>query len=365
MSALLGSGANYGSYQVLGNLSVLHSITPKAGTFKRSLDLKTGIYTTSFTSDDGAEYKTEIFCNYPDSVCIYQLNSTSTLPDVSVKIENQLVDAQVVNSTCGNGYAQLQGVTQIGPPLGMKYMSIARTIGSRMNNTKCTNGTLIIPSQPNVRSISIIFGAGTDYDQTKGNAANDYSFRGDDPSPYVQSVTKAAGSKSYEELKQAHLDDYSKLMETFTLELPDPQNSASTETSVLFNQYDSSKGDPFVEALLFDYSRHLLISSSRQNSLPANLQGRWSEGLTAAWSADYHANINIQMNYWAAEQTGLGEIQEGLWKYMRDTWVPRGTETAKLLYGAPGWVVHNEVNVFGHTAMKENAHWTNGKNCLP
>lgn len=65
------------------------------------------------------------------------------------------------------------------------------------------------------------------------------------------------------------------------------------------------------------------------------------------------------MNYWGAEQTGLGSIQDGLWRYMLDTWVPRGTETAKLLYGVPGWVTHDEMNIFGHTGMKEEAKWAN------
>jgi alpha-L-fucosidase 2 len=101
----------------------------------------------------------------------------------------------------------------------------------------------------------------------------------------------------------------------------------------------------------------MLITSSRDNSLPANLQGRWAEQLSPAWSADYHANINLQMNYWAADQTGLTKTQPALWNYMQDTWVPRGTETARLLYNASGWVTHSEMNIFGHTAMKDDATW--------
>lgn len=63
------------------------------------------------------------------------------------------------------------------------------------------------------------------------------------------------------------------------------------------------------------------------------------------------------MNHWGIDQTGLGGLQVALWNYIEDTWVPRGTETAQLLYGAPGWVVHDEVNIFGHTAMKDTAYW--------
>jgi alpha-L-fucosidase 2 len=81
--------------------------------------------------------------------------------------------------------------------------------------------------------------------------------------------------------------------------------------------------------------------------------------VTASWSADYHPNINVQMNHWTAGQTGLTGLQSPLWDYMANTWVPRGSETAKLLYNAPGWVVHNEMNVFGHTGMKSDTLWAN------
>ena len=179
----------------------------------------------------------------------------------------------------------------------------------------------------------------------------------------MNKVTSAAASKSYERLLRAHLRDYQALESAFSLNLPDPNGSADKETADLISAYtaDRSTGDPFVEALLFDYSRHLLISSSRPGSLPANLQGRWTEELNPAWSADYHANINLQMNYWAADQTGLGSTQDALWDYMELNWVPRGSETARLLYDADGWVVHNEMNIFGFTAMKEGASWANCK----
>jgi alpha-L-fucosidase 2 len=208
--------------------------------------------------------------------------------------------------------------------------------------------------------LTLVIAAATDYDQKRGTAAHAYDFRGEDPGPFVERVTSRAAKKTYEQLLAAHLRDYTSLQGAFTLDLPDRSGSAGVETSVLLSNYHSSdSGDPYLEGLLFDYSRHLLISSSRQNSLPANLQGRWAEGLYSAWSGDYHANINLQMNYWAADQTGLAEPQMALWNYMADTWVPRGAETAKLLYNAPGFVVHNEMNIFGFTAMKEGASWAN------
>lgn len=120
-------------------------------------------------------------------------------------------------------------------------------------------------------------------------------------------------------------------------------------------------GGSYVESLLFDYARHLFISSSRETSLPPNLQGVWADGTSTAWSGDYHTNINLQMNHWFVNQVGLGNLQTALWRFIKDTWVPRGSETAKLLYNAAGWVVHDEINIFGHTGMKSDAKSSNCK----
>ena len=76
--------------------------------------------------------------------------------------------------------------------------------------------------------------------------------------------------------------------------------------------------------------------------------------MTAAWSADYHLDVNLQMNHWGVDETGLGALQVSLWNFIENTWIPRGTETAQLLYDAPGWVTHDSINIFGATGMKAN-----------
>jgi alpha-L-fucosidase 2 len=315
----------------------------------------------------GAELTTSVFCSYPDHVCVYHVSTTSTtlLLELTLGFENTLVEKNLLDVTCGDDYVRLRGVTQAGPPEGLKYDSIARVTRDSHAATRCSEdgSSLSISTRKGQKTVTVVVGAGTNFDQTKGNAEHDYSFKGADPAAYVKKATSAAASKKYEHLLRAHLRDYQALESAFSLNLPDPNGSAEKETADLISAYtaDRSTGDPFVEALLFDYSRHLLISSSRPGSLPANLQGRWTEELNPAWSADYHANINLQMNYWAADQTGLGLTQDALWDYMELNWVPRGSETARLLYDADGWVVHNEMNIFGFTAMKEGASWANCK----
>ena len=163
------------------------------------------------------------------------------------------------------------------PPVGVKYNAIARVIGGGHSSccSNTTSGTPNIPSICETRSIGFIISAGTNYDQTKGNAASGFSFRGDGPGPYIEKVISAAVAKSTTILSSAHIKDYQILSEAFSLELPDPSNSAGVETSILIGRCTSDgTGDPFLEPLLSNYSRHLFISPSRDNSLPPNLQCR-------------------------------------------------------------------------------------------
>ncbi|KAH7407236.1 Six-hairpin glycosidase-like protein [Cadophora sp. MPI-SDFR-AT-0126] len=362
VEGLLGSCDNYGTYQVFGNLSVAIDGVNASTNYKRSLDLENGIHTTFYTANNGNNYTTTVYCSFPDQVCVYDLSSSAALPQITIKLERQLGDQTLVNSTCSDQSVRLSGVTQIGPPLGMKFDGMARLI-TRTQTAYCSTkdvGALVVPAGSQIRQLSLGFGAGTNFDQKAGNEASGYSFKGPDPGPYVEKVTAAAASKTQLDLRGAHISDYKALSGAFKLEVPDTTGSANTETSVLVSKYSASGvGDPYLESLLFAFGRHLFISSSRANSLPPNLQGRWAENIYASWGADYHANINIQMNLWGADQTGLGGLQASVWNYMQDSWVPRGTDTARLLYDAPGWVTHNEMNIFGHTGMKCAAEWAN------
>jgi alpha-L-fucosidase 2 len=160
----------------------------------------------------------------------------------------------------------------------------------------CTaSGSLLIPSNGKTNAITLAFAAGTNYDQKNGNAATNYSFKGVDPAAAVLSTIQAVSKKPYAEIYNAHVRDHSDLFSQFTLDLPDPDNSANVPTATLMTDYIYEVGNPFVESLLFDYGRYLFIASSRPGSLPPNLQGIWTESLTPAWSADYHVDINLQM----------------------------------------------------------------------
>jgi alpha-L-fucosidase 2 len=177
-----------------------------------------------------------------------------------------------------------------------RVQALAMQTQRKSASPSCTqSGSLLIPSDGKTEAIALVFAAGTNYDQKKGNAANDYSFKGVDPEAAVLSTVQEASKKAYEDIYSAHVTDHGNLFRQFTLDLPDPDNSANVPTPQLMTEYTTDAGDPFVESLLFDYGRYLFIASSRPGSLPPNLQGIWTESLTPAWSADYHLDVNVQM----------------------------------------------------------------------
>jgi alpha-L-fucosidase 2 len=196
------------------------------------------------------------------------------------------------NQSCDVNGVHLRGQTQA--DIGLVFDSRVQVLGHASRS--CTeSGDLQIPSDDKTKSITLIFAAGTDYDQKKGNRASDFSFKGVDPETAVLSTIYAASQKSYTHLYNAHVQDHSSLFNRFSLNLPDPNNSTNTPTPQLMAQYTTDAGDPFIESLLFDYGRYLFIASSRPGSLPPNLQGIWTEQLEPAWSADYHVDINLEM----------------------------------------------------------------------
>lgn len=356
---------------MFANLSVAIDGVTTASSFKRSLDFNTGLHTSSYTANDGNYYISTVYCSYPDQVCVYSLSSNAALPNITIALENQLTNAPYSASCQAKDPSViLSGTTQAGPPLGMQYGGKAQLLaGARSMAAYCSGSSLVVPSDSKTRKISFVVGAATNYNPLAGNSENGYSFAlpGSDKNdtnallgPIISAVVSPAALKTEQNLRKAHIIDYQSLAGQFVLELPDTARSFRLETSVLIDRYNSSgPGDPYLESTLFSLGRHLFISSSRDNSLPTNLAGRWSETIRAAWSADYHSNINFQMNHWGVDETGLGGLLAPVWNYIQNTWVPRGTETAQLLYGAPGWVTHDEMNIFGHTGMKDTAQWAN------
>jgi alpha-L-fucosidase 2 len=151
-------------------------------------------------------------------------------------------------------------------------------------------------------------------------------------------------------LYRAHLADYQSLYNRVRIGLSDGSNPDELpQDRRLKRVAEGDFQDPYLSELLFQYGRYLLIASSRKGGLPANLQGIWNQKMNPPWSSDYHLNINLQMNYMAAETVNLAECTLPLFSLI-DSLARHGRHTAKVMYNARGWVAHHLTDVFWRTA---------------
>jgi alpha-L-fucosidase 2 len=179
---------------------------------------------------------------------------------------------------------------------------------------------------------------------------------GADPVARADSLISAASAVGYEELRAAHVRDHQRLMSRVWIDLGPTPDLPTDERR---DRLAAGRHDDALIALYFQYGRYLTIAGSRENSpLPLALQGLWNDGLasSAAWTNDFHLDINTQQNYWAAEPTNLEECQQPLFRFIRNL-ADAGRTTAAQMYGAPGWVAHTVTNAWGYTAPGTGMGW--------
>jgi hypothetical protein len=339
---LLGSPKlNFGSYQTYGDLKLDMTGLGEATDYRRQLDINQSLVTTTFTSG-GVTYTREYFASAADDVIVMRL--TADQPGkIGFSAHVDLPNGRSgVSNTASDGRITTKGTLSNN---GMRFESQTQVIAE--GGTRSDDGAEVTVA--NADSATVVFAAATDF-------AMDYDAdyrNGVDPHEPVTATVNEAAASGFDELQARHLADYTGLFDRASLdlgaELPD------IPTDELLAQYRSAI-DPesarALEALFFQYGRYLLISSSREGSLPANLQGVWNRSNNPPWDADYHVNINLQMNYWPAESTNLSETTAPYFDYV-DSMVAPGTVTASEMYGARGWVTGNETNPFGFTGLHE------------
>ncbi len=201
--------------------------------------------------------------------------------------------------------------------------------------------------------VLLLVAAATDYQGFAGR-------RTADPLQATKDDLARVLGKTYENLRAAHVADYQRYFDRASICLddgkPESREAAALPTDRRLEAFADGGSDPALAALYFNFGRYLLISSSRPDDMPANLQGIWAEGIQTPWNCDYHLDINVQMNYWPAEVCGLGDCHMPLMKLIQSLQKP-GAETAKAYYSADGWVAHVITNVWGFTAPGEQAGW--------
>lgn len=314
------------TYQTLGDFFIEFEGIDETNDYKRSLDLRTAVATTSFEST-GITYSREIFASYPDNIIAVKLSSSKKNSlNFSAWLERPGEAESVTTSGSQiimNGFAEHNG-------MGTSFISIVQTLPEGGELT-ITDGRIQIDGADEV---VFLISARTDYwgKDEKIMAAHD---------------VEAVSEKTYDQLLQNHILAYTELFNRVDFSIND-KDSLNLPTDKRLERVANGDTDNHLTELYFQFGRYLLISSSRPGGLPANLQGIWEPTLTPPWNADYHININIQMNYWPSLVTNLDECHEPFLEFINTLREP-GSVTAQNVYGARGFVAHHTTDAWKFT----------------
>lgn len=337
------------SYRNRGQLPVSISLDPREDTegYRRSLDLRDAISKVEYRQN-GVTFTREAFSSAPDQVMVFRFTA-----DKGKKISFDASLDRLANAETradGNAGLLMTGNTASGQENVEGMMFVARLHAVNKGGKVTTeNNTLRVDGADEV---VLLVAAATNYQGFAGrNTADPLQATADD--------IRKAKVKSYDQLRAAHIAEYRTFFDRVSLSLGDGKDvtrGGSLPTDERLAALAKGGSDPALDAMYFNFGRYLLISSSRPGTMPANLQGIWAEGTQTPWNGDYHLDINVQMNYWPAEVTGLGECHTPLFKLIESMQKP-GAETAKAYYNADGWVAHVITNIWGFTAPGEQAGW--------
>jgi len=340
-----GNGTNvpFGSYQTLGDLWIESDPKTEYTDYRRELNIMTGIARVSYRQNN-IRFRREAFVSYPDKVLVYKISADRKN---AVNLSFWFTRPERYAVATKNGQIIVHGALSDGKGgEGMKYFAIIRPVikGGRLEES----GNKI--QVHNANEVVLLVSAATDY------RLHYPDYKREDFENEVWNRLEKASQLDYKQLYRNHLADFRNLSERCILQLGNSKVIDTVPTDIRLKRYQQGQEDLYLESLYFQYGRYLLISSSRPGSLPANLQGIWASKIQTPWNGDYHTNINVQMNYWPANVTGLHECNQPLMELISSLMEP-GSRTAAVQYGARGWCVHPITNVWGFTSPGENPLW--------
>ena len=339
-----GKDVPFGCYQTLGDLWIHWKDTASNySNYKRTLDLSKAIATTTWKRN-GVVYTQEAFISIPANVLIIKLKASEKGKINFTTTLSRKENARVNGS---NDKVEMTGQLTNGQEKGIRFAAALQAFPR--GGKKIINGDRIEVS--NADECVLILSAGTDYN------IDDYTRRAGDPSVTVAAVVEKAAKLSFAQTKKDHLATFTTFFNRSRFYLKNnPAEISGLSTPERLQRYAQQKSDPQLPVLYFNFGRYLLISSSQPGGLPANLQGLWAQEYQTPWNGDYHININLQMNYWLAQPTGLADLAEPLYRYINNL-ASTGAKTARAYYDAPGWVAHVITNPWGFTSPGEGASW--------
>lgn len=329
-SLVTGTTRTVGFYQPFGDVFVdLDSVAPVQN-YRRELNLQNAVHTVRYEAN-GVRFDRTAFASFPDQVQVlhFTANKAGQLTGTI-----RLTDAHQAQTRVEAGKLIASGTLEN----GMTYEAQVRVIA--------TGGT-VVASATGIRvekatAITVLLVAGTSFVNDEAQ-----QFTGPHPHEILTRRLAIAARKSVDQLEAAHVRDYQSLFGRVSLQLGPVGQAGRQPISDRLTAYAQGKNDPALEALLFQYGRYLLISSSRPGGLPANLQGLWNNETKPPWYSQYTTNINVEMNYWLAEQTNLPECHMPLFDWIENLATVQKKSTDPALKTDKGWIIYSTNNIMG------------------
>lgn len=339
-SLWVGDEEDTGSYQNFGEILLRLDGAEKPAKYERHLDVDKALAVVKWEKD-GVLYVREAFASHPANVIV--IRQTASKPGMlsgSVAL-NDAHGAKTVAS--GDTLASVGAIPSHPYDGGKKtwpelaYESRVKVVTS--GGSKEVRGGKIFFKGAD--TVTLFLDAGTDFRQGRR-----YGWRGPKPASAIGSRLSGASSKSFGALFEAHLADYKALYERAKIDLGGVKTPDTRTAAARLEAYKENAPDLALEELLFDYGRYLLISSSRAGGVPSNLQGRWNDSNNPPWRSDYHTDVNVEMNYWAADSANLSECFTPFADWIESIRGPR-IDATKAAFKVRGWAMRGESGLFG------------------
>jgi alpha-L-fucosidase 2 len=336
------------SYQSLGELWFDTPVL-QAENYVRSLDLSTAIASAQYTSE-GVNYSREYFASPVDNVIAVRITA-----DKKNKINLALTLKRAQDARCtaipSDPHSlllsgRISTKDKDGNPRGISFAAQVKAVADQ-GLVHVKDDILTVKD---ANALTLYIAGATNYPGMENLARGMTAFSEDPLEKCAEILHKALG-KSYNQLKSEHISDHQQYFNRLELNLGnrDLEAEALPTNERLDLARKTGAPDLGLVETYFQFGRYLLIASSRPGGMPANLQGLWVWQMNAPWNADFHTNINFQMNYWAAESAHLQELHLPFFDLM-DVMVKPGEKSAQVIYGARGWVVHHLTDAWGYTA---------------
>lgn len=331
-----GKNAPFGCFQMLGELHIEYKYPSQDSVKNYEFGLKLSDAIAYTTFDKGnIHYKREYFVSHANDVMIVRLSSDSkNAINLSLKLNREEKAQFFTKNKDLHMYGQLSDGKE--GKNGVKYHTQLR-VKNKDGYVTAEDNRLTIR---NATEVTIFISSATNLSTPK----------------YEKHTTKLLASSSslpFSLLKDLHTSSYQKKFNRVSFNLASKNVAKYIPERLQDFQKDK---DSSLAALYFNYGRYLMLSGTRENSMPMNLQGLWANTLQTPWNGDYHLNINLQMNYWPTEVCNLAELHKPLIQFTQSL-VPSGRKTAKGFYNAKGWTAHVISNPWKFTAPGEHASW--------